>query len=115
MLKMVLQNMVRQKGSWWLVVGGWWLVFLVVGVLGGWCFWWLVFLVVGVLGGWCSWWLVFLVVDVLGVLGVLGAHLVRLLFVHVRLFSNPFVLLLCSICVLAFINVLQDLMPVKKC
>jgi hypothetical protein len=85
---------------------------LVVGVLGGWCSWWLVFLVVGVLGGWCSWWLVFLVV---GVLGVLGAHLVRLLFVHVRLFSNPFVLLLCSIFVLAFINVLQDLMPVKKC
>ena len=81
-------------------------MFLVVGVLGG------LFLVVGVLGGWCSWWLVFLVVDVLG---VLGAHLVRLLFVHVRLFSNPFVLLLCSICVLAFINVLQDLMPVKKC
>ena len=96
MLKMVLQNMVRQKGSWWLVVG----------VLGGWCSWWFV------LGGWCFWWLVFLVV---GVLGVLGAHLVRLLFVHVRLFSNPFVLLLCSICVLAFINVLQDLMPVKKC
>ena len=72
------------------MVGGWWLV----------------------VGGWCSWWLVFLVV---GVLGVLGALLVRLLFVHVRLFSNLFVLLLCSICVLAFINVLQDLMPVKKC